>query len=173
MSPVLETPLCTLRPWRAEDAESLAELANDIDVWRNLRDGFPHPYTAADARAFLALTADAAPATFLAIEVDGRAVGGTGLHRGSDIERLTAELGYWLGRPYWGRGVTTAAVRSLTEHGLGALELERVFAVPFEHNVASHRVLEKSGFVLEGTMRRSAIKEGRVLDQRLYARTRA
>ena len=101
----------------------------------------------------------------------GEATGGIGLELGSDIERRSAEIGYWLGQEFWGRGITTAAVRALTRYGFETLNLTRIFAVPFTSSFASIRVLEKCGYVREGTMRRSAIKEGVVIDQVLYALT--
>ena len=103
--------------------------------------------------------------------MDGEATGGIGLEPGSDIERRTAEIGYWLGEAVWGRGIAIAAVRAVTGYGFEALDLTRVFAVPFASSSASIRVLEKCGYVREGTMRRSAIKEGAVIDQVLYALT--
>lgn len=161
---------CLLRPWRRGDAASLAENADNREVWLNLRDRFPHPYTRADAEGWIAHVEGQAPPTHLAIEVDGAAVGGIAIQLGSDIERCSAEIGYWLGEAYWGRGIVTAAVRAMTEHAFREFPLTRVFAVPFARNPASCRVLEKAGYLLEGTLRRSAIKDGQVLDQCLYAR---
>lgn len=160
---------CVLRPLVPSDAVSLARHANDRDVWLNLRDRFPHPYSLADAQAYIAMTADQSPRTSFGIVVDGEAVGGIGLEPGEDIARRTAEIGYWLGRRFWGRGITTDAVRAVTRHAFDALGLHRVFAVPFAHNAASARVLEKAGYVREGLMHRSAIKDGVILDQWLYA----
>jgi RimJ/RimL family protein N-acetyltransferase len=168
----LTAPTCILRPFRASDAESLARHANDLEVWRNLRDAFPHPYTLADAESYIALASARPVPTSLAIDVGGSAVGGIALRPGTDIERIAAELGYWLGRPYWGRGIVTDAVRLMTAHAFDTLGLVRVFAVPFAHNAASARVLEKAGYAREGIMRRSAVKEGVVLDQYLYAAVR-
>jgi ribosomal-protein-alanine N-acetyltransferase len=165
--------VCDVRSWRPRDAPALVEHANNRKVWLNLRDRFPHPYTARDARAFLKSVLNARPETNFAIDVDGAAVGGIAFHVQSDVERVGAELGYWLGEKHWGRGIATAAVRAVTEHALVAHGLLRVFALPFAENRASARVLEKAGFTLEGVLRSSAIKDGRVLDQLLYARIRA
>ncbi len=167
----LACPTCRLRPPRPGDAASLARHANDREIWLNLRDRFPHPYALADAEAYIARVREAAPdpATAFAIEVDGEVAGGITLMPGHDIERVSAELGYWLGRAHWGRGIVTDAVRAMTGHAFATLGLRRVFAVPFAHNVASQRVLEKAGYVREGTMRRCAIKDGVLLDQQLYA----
>jgi ribosomal-protein-alanine N-acetyltransferase len=163
---------CELRPFRPEDAQSIAEMANDLSVWRNLRDLFPHPYTLEHARGFIEHTLSQSPTPHRAIVVDGRAVGTLGLKLGTDVERISAELGYWLGAPYRGRGVMTEAIRAFTDEAFERFSLTRIFALPFAKNVASCRVLEKAGYVLEGVLRRSCIKEGQILDQRQYARIR-
>ncbi len=160
-----------LRPWREGDEPSLIRHADNYEVWRRLRDRFPHPYTRPDAEEWIASARQQDPQTSLAIEVQGEAVGGIGLELGSDIERRSAEIGYWLGETFWGKGIATDAVRAMTGYGFETLDLTRVFAVPFANSSASKRVLEKCGYVQEGIMRRSAIKEGVVLDQVLYALT--
>lgn len=160
---------CEIRPWRADDAAALARHANDREVWLNLRDAFPHPYGLDDAHRFLAMVDRQTPTTFFAIEVDGEAAGGIGLSLRDDVERLSAELGYWLARPHRGRGIMSAAVRAFTHDRMAAHGLLRVFAVPYARNTASARVLEKAGFVCEGRMRRAVIKDGQVLDALLYA----
>jgi RimJ/RimL family protein N-acetyltransferase len=169
----LSLGVCDVRSWRPGDATALVAHANNRKVWLNLRDRFPHPYTARDARSFLKSVIGARVETSFAIEVDGAAVGGIGFHVQSDVERIGAEIGYWLGEAYWGRGIATAAVRAVTEHALATPGLWRVFALPFADNRASARVLEKAGFTVEGRLRSSAIKDGRILDQLLYARIRA
>ena len=165
--------VCEVRSWRPGDAASLLEHADNRKIWLNVRDRFPHPYTARDAHAFLRTVLAERPETNFAIDVGGAAVGGIAFRIQSDVERISAELGYWVGEAYWGRGIATAAVRAVSEHALATHGLHRVFALPFAHNRASARVLEKAGFTLEGVLRASAIKDGRVLDQLLYARIRA
>lgn len=160
---------CLLRALIPADAVTLAALANDRDVWLNLRDRFPHPYSLADAEAWIASSSAHTPQTSFGIIVDGQAVGGISLMLGQDIERVSAEVGYWLGRPFWGRGIVSDAVRAATAYAFDELGMLRVFAVPFAHNAASRRVLEKAGYVLEGVMKQSAIKNGVILDQYLYA----
>ena len=162
---------CVLRPWREGDEPSLVRHANNYEVWRSLRDRFPRPYTRADAEWWVAFARRQERQAQFAIEVDGEAAGGIGLALKSDIERRSAEIGYWLGEAFWGRGIVTAAARALTAYGFEAFDLARIFAVPFANNHASIRILEKCGYVREGTMRRSTIKEGVVLDQALYAVT--
>ncbi len=165
----LDCGLCALRLWREGDEPALVRHANSRAVWRGLRDRFPHPYTRADAEEWISLCRGSV--TRLAIEVGGEAAGSIALEPGDDINCRTAEIGYWLGEALWGRGIATAAVRVMTGYGFEALGLTRVFAVPLANNPASARVLEKCGYALEGRMRRSAIKEGVVLDQLLYAIT--
>jgi RimJ/RimL family protein N-acetyltransferase len=163
-----------VREWRIEDAVELPRQANDRRIWLNLRDAFPHPYGREDAEGFLAVALDMQPQTFFAIECDGRIMGGIGYVLRTDVERVAAEIGYWLGVQYWGRGIATAAVRAVTQHAFTAHpELTRLFAVPFASNPASARVLEKAGYTLEGKLRCSAIKDGQVLDQWMYAYLRS
>ena len=168
----LELSRSVLRPWAPSDRDALASHANNPRVAANLRDAFPSPYTREDAERFLARVSEQTPRTFLAIEVDGETTGGIGLKLHSDVERISAELGYWLGEPHWGRGVMTEAVRAFTDWSFATFPLTRIFAVPYETSLASVRVLEKAGFVYEGRLRKSAIKLGQVLDQLVYADVR-
>jgi RimJ/RimL family protein N-acetyltransferase len=154
----------------AADAASIAVAANDRRIWLQLRDLFPHPYRLADAEQYIGRVGSVDPPLSLAIIVEGLAVGGVGLQLMTDVNRRSAEVGYWLGAGYWGRGIASEAVTLVTEWAFGAHGLLRIFAQPFAGNLASRRVLEKSGYELEGTMRRSAIKDGEVRDQCLYAR---
>ncbi|MGC1273459.1 MAG: GNAT family protein [Planctomycetaceae bacterium] len=165
----LDCGLCVLRPWRHDDLALLVRSANNLKVAANLRDRFPHPYTEADGRAWLELATTDLSEWRWAIEFEEEAVGGIGLMPQNDINTGTAEIGYWLGEPFWGRGITTTAVKVLTRHALTALGFRRLYAWAFGPNVASQRVLEKAGYVREGLLRRSAIKHGEVLDQTLYA----
>ena|SRR5579871_6248731 len=158
-----------IRSWQIADAESLVLHANNRNISRNLRDRFPFPYTFNDAKAFISFALNQKPETVFAIAVDGSAVGGIGLMLHDDVERVAAEIGYWLAEPFWGRGIMSEAVRAMTQYAIRTHQLTRVYALPFEWNRASCRVLEKAGYTLEGRLRRSAIKNGRVIDQFLYA----
>jgi RimJ/RimL family protein N-acetyltransferase len=160
---------CTVRSWKAGDVTSLVKNANDREIWLNLRDRFPHPYTRTDGATFIKRAGEMRPETSLAIAVDGAAVGGIGFVLQQDVERVSAEVGYWLGRAYWGHGMATEALVAITRYAIETHGLTRLFALPFAHNTASCRVLEKAGYVLEARLRRSAIKDGRVLDQLQYA----
>jgi RimJ/RimL family protein N-acetyltransferase len=161
---------CVVRPWRLNDIDTLVRHANDFEVARQLRDRFPYPYTRHDGHAFLKhATATADPAN-LAIEVEGEAAGAIGYVQGLDVERYSAEIGYWLGRQYWRRGVVTEALSLVTEHVFAECNLLRLFALPFADNIGSVGVLEKAGYVREGLLRSSSVKHGAPRDQFLYAR---
>lgn len=162
---------CTIRNWRAGDAAQLALYANNHNVWRMLRDAFPHPYTLNDARSFIRFANFGSPVTHFALEVEGAAAGSIGLVLKTDVYRKTAELGYWLGEPFWGRGIATEAVSALTEYAFSTYDLVRIFAGVFEGNAASMRVLEKAGYTQEARLRKNAFKEGRIIDELIYART--
>lgn len=164
----------TLRPWRLSDAAVLPGLIGDPAVQRNLRDGLPLPYTEEDARAFLTamLAADPEAAFPFAIAWEDVAIGSLSLFRQGNIHRCAAELGYYLGRAYWGRGIMTWAVEAACQWAFAHTDLLRIYAAPFARNLSSCRVLEKAGFQLEGTLRQNAVKDGAVLDMKLYARLR-
>jgi RimJ/RimL family protein N-acetyltransferase len=165
----LQLSTCEVRSWRAADLPSLVRYANNQNIAMNLRDRFPHPYTRADGQRFIRAMHHADPETAFAIVVDGEAAGGIGFVLQQDVDRASAEIGYWLGEPFWGRGITTEALVGVTRYAIDTHGLTRLFAVPFAHNTASCRVLEKAGYVLEARLRRSAIKDGRILDQLQYA----
>lgn len=175
MDAAFDCGLCVLRRWESSDKTSLIRHANNRKVSRNLRDRFPYPYTDADAHAnaFLAAaTAPNSPDFVYAIVIRGEAVGGIGLHPRKDVERHSAEIGYWLGEDFWGRGIATAAVRKLSKQILREPDIYRIFATVFASNPASARVLEKAGFVREGLMSRAVLKDGVLIDAALYAITR-
>lgn len=161
---------CTVRPWQKGDADGLVHHANDIEVARHLRDRFPHPYTKADAKAFLKHATATEDPTNLAIDVNGDAVGAVGYVPGHDIERFSAEIGYWLGQELWGRGIATEALALVTDHAFRHLNFLRLFALPFVENTGSVRVLEKAGYEREAVLRSSAVKFGEIRDQYLYVR---
>ena len=165
----LDLGVCTVRSWRLDDTASLVRHANNRKVWRNLRDRFPYPYTSSDAEAFLRSVIGTTPETSFAIAVDGAAVGGIGLTLADDIHRRSAELGYWLGEEYWGRGITSAAVRAVTDYAFAHYDLVRIWAGVFHWNPASMRVLEKAGYTREATLRKSAFKDGQLVDEVIFA----
>ncbi|MCB9638095.1 MAG: GNAT family N-acetyltransferase [Myxococcales bacterium] len=160
----------SMRSYREGDAASLAQHANNPRIAANLRDAFPNPYTLEDAERWLGIAKTMDPITVLAItnETD-LVIGGIGLVLGQDVHRFCAELGYWLSESYWGQGIMPRAVQAFTAWGFETFQLKRIFAEPYAHNPASCRVLEKSGFQREGTMRANVFKNQRFVDQHLYA----
>lgn len=164
---------CVLRDWPtawvAGDRERFVALANDYDVWKQLYDRFPHPYTAADAEEWIALNAERTTLSTFAICDDAGPIGSAGLTLREADYRHSAEIGYWLGQPYWGRGIMPVAVKALVRYGFETLGLIRLEAHIFARNQQSARVLEKVGFKREGLLRQASMKEGEALDNVLYA----
>lgn len=160
---------CTVRKYRVGDEASLVHSANNRKLWRNLRDRFPYPYTMNDAIWWVQTASAAYPTTDFAIVVDGLAVGGVGLVLKDDVYRGTAEIGYWLGEEYWGRGIVTEVVQTMTAYAFEVFHLHRIYAEVFEWNPASMRVLEKCGYQCEGRLRKSVTKDGQTIDAFLYA----
>jgi len=161
-----------IRHWSDTDAPALAKYANNRKIWLNLRDGFPHPYTLDNARAFLDMVDRQDPKTFFAIATPEEAIGAIGISPNADVHRLTAELGYWLAEPFWGKGIMTETVSRFTDYAFERFGLVRIFAEPYATHASSCRVLEKAGFVLEGRLKSSVIKDGVITDQLLYAKVR-
>jgi RimJ/RimL family protein N-acetyltransferase len=166
----VEGSRCAVRPWRLSDADAIVKHANNPNIARQLRDRFPHPYTRRHAAEFLEHATMAEPLAHFAIEVGGEAAGGVGFVRGSDVERYSAEIGYWLGESLWGRGITTESVTLVTDYVFTHLDVLRLFALPFADNAASRRVLEKAGYTCEGILRASAVKFSEPRDQAMYSR---
>jgi RimJ/RimL family protein N-acetyltransferase len=161
---------CILRPWRRGDEPSIAHHANNKKVWRNLRDAFPHPYTAEHAAQWIASNLGVDPVRNFAIEVGGKAAGSIGVTPFSDVYARSAEIGYWLAEELWGRGIATDAVRAATAYAFRSLGVLRVQAAVFAWNEASMRVLEKCGYVREGVLEKSVFKDGELIDSVLYAK---
>jgi RimJ/RimL family protein N-acetyltransferase len=164
----LQLNSCTIRSWRLSDAPSLLRHAHNRKIWRNLREGFPHPYTAGDASLWLKAATSQSTEIAFAIAVEGQAVGGIGVEPQKDVYHRSAEIGFWLGEQYWGRGIATEAVRAFTEYVFDTFDVCRIFARVFEWNPASGRVLEKCGYTLEGRLRKSVTKDGRTIDEMIY-----
>jgi len=165
----LRLKTCAVRSWEMADVDSIAKYANNRNVWINLRDAFPHPYAKQHARDFIRAVRQRSPETTFAIVVDGEAIGSVGFVLHPDVERVSAEIGYWIGEPFWGRGIAADALVAVTKYAIEAHQLTRVYALPFAWNKRSCRVLEKAGFVLEARLKRSAIKDGCITDQMQYA----
>jgi [ribosomal protein S5]-alanine N-acetyltransferase len=158
-----------LRPWQRGDEQSCAKHANDRGVWRNLRDTFPHPYTPADTLDWIERNEALPRRTNFVIIVDGEAAGGIGIMLREDVDRRTAEIGYWLGRAHWGRGIATEAVRAVSKWAFTDFDLIRLEAGVFGWNPAPARVLEKAGYTLEGRLRDAITKDGETTDRMMYS----
>ena len=163
---------CRIRKWELSDAKDLAMALSNKKVQDNLRDGFPYPYTEQDGKDFIStmLSADENETFAFAITVDNIAVGSISVFRQGNIHRRTAELGYYIAEEYWGRGIMSEAVRQICEYVFSKSDITRIYAEPFAYNTASCRVLEKAGFQYEGTLRSNAIKNGKVIDMKMYSK---
>ncbi len=161
-----------IRSWKMDDAPAIVKYANNKKIWRNLRDAFPHPYSLTDAKGFLMKVGSHDPECVFAIATKEQAIGGIGMVIGEDVHRYSAELGYWLGETFWNQGIMTQAVKLITAYAFMNLNLYRICAEPYEGNMASVRVLEKAGFQYEGRSRASVYKDGKLLDQLVYAKVK-
>ena len=157
-----------LRAFRGSDSKKLAELCNNKRIWDNLRDYIPFPYTETNANDFIKYCQSENPQFTFAIEYNGEFVGSIGLVRQTDVYKLSAEIGYWIGEPYWGMGITTKAVRLIAEYGFNTLGLVRIYTGVFDFNKASQRVLEKAGFNLECIFEKSVFKNNKICDEYRY-----
>ena len=166
---------CKIRKWNLSDAEELAAALSNKKILDNLRDGLPYPYTKQDGENYISamLTADENNTFAFAITVEDKVIGSIGVFRQENIHKQTAELGYYIAEEYWGKGIMTEAVKQICEYVFLKSDIIRIYAEPFSHNIASCRVLEKSGFQYEGTLRSNAVKNGKVIDMKMYARLRA
>ncbi|MDE6025832.1 MAG: GNAT family N-acetyltransferase [Lachnospiraceae bacterium] len=160
-----------IRKWRIEDAANLAELLNNKNILSNLRDGLPYPYTVKDAEEYInaMLSADSETTFAFAITANDKVVGSIGVFRCDNIHFRTAEMGYYVGEPYWGKGIGTNAVKQACNYVFSSTDIIRIFAEPFAYNSASCRVLEKAGFQYEGLLRKNAVKNGEIIDMKMYS----
>ena len=166
----IPTSFGMIRSWNEQDCDALVKYANNYKIWKNLRDGFPHPYSRESALSFLSMVGHQDPLTFYALATTEEAIGSIGISLNKDVHRLTGELGYWLAEPFWGKGIISEAIQKFCDFAFEQYGLVRIYAEPYVYNPASCRALEKAGFVYEGRMRNSVIKEGQITDQFLYAK---
>jgi [ribosomal protein S5]-alanine N-acetyltransferase len=158
----------SLRKWTMADAPVLAKLANNINVWNNVRDRMPHPYTESNAREWIASVMYQEPAFHFAIMYGGEVTGNIGLLPKEDVSRLSVEIGYFIGEPYWGKGIATAAVKLLIPHAWQHFDFVRIYAEVFDYNIASMKPLEKNGFYLESIRKKSVVKNGIIRDDYVW-----
>ena len=167
--PVITGKNFQLRPWKMEDASSLAIYANNYNIFRNLRDGFPYPYKLSDAEKWIDIVLDNQVDLILAIEINGEAAGGIGIHGMKDVYRFNAEIGYWLAEIHWGKGIMSQAIGAIVNYAFNNYKWHRIFAAVYQNNTSSMRVLEKNGFTMEAIHRKAVMKEGQYLDEYMYA----
>ncbi len=162
-----------LSEFHASDKDALIQHLSDRDIYdRTLR--IPFPYTAADADDWLALAAKIAqqqgqPVHWAIRTSDDALIGGCGFDGIQVGKSHRAEVGYWLAKPFWGRGIMTAVVQRVCQHAFENFGLVKITAHVFPPNLASARVLEKCGFQQEGFLRKHFLKDGKFLDARLFA----
>ena len=163
--------ICRIRKWQLSDAADLAAALSNKKIQNNLRDGLPYPYTEQDAAEYISamLSADENETFAFAVTKDNKVIGSIGAFRQGNIHRQTAELGYYIAEEYWGRGIMTEAVKQICKYVFSISDIIRIYAEPFAHNTASCRVLEKAGFQYEGTLRKNAVKNGKVIDMKMYS----
>src|SRR5215831_16641354 len=159
-----------LRKWKRSDAESLAKIANNKKIWDNVRDRLPYPYTKRDAQEWLELAKKEKTATTFCIESDGQMAGSIGVILKDDVYRKTAEIGYFVGEEFWGKGIATEAVGQMVDYIKKQFDVVRIFAEVFEYNKASMKVLEKNGFYLECIRKRSVIKNNVIVDDYVWVK---
>ena len=157
-----------LRKWEKSDLDSLVKYANNWEIGKNLTDKFPFPYTREAGKQFISYASNTANHIF-AIDINGEACGGIGIHPQIDIHAKNAELGYWLAEPFWSNGIMTTAIKEIVAYGFKHLTIERIFARPFGSNIASQKVLEKTGFILEARLKNTIWKKDRYEDELIYA----
>lgn len=157
-----------LRPLEVSDTAQLAKLANNKKVWDNLRDFIPHPYHVNDAKLFINFTKQENPKQSFGIEYEGKLCGVIGLVIQQDVYRKSAEIGYWIGEPYWAKGIATKAVELITAYGFNKLDLNRIYSGVFEYNIASMKVLEKNGFEKEGIFKNAIFKNDKFCDEHRF-----
>lgn len=174
MESFLSGKLVDLRPFRMEDAAHLAMVANNPKIARNMRDMFPSPYSVEDAYGFInRISVSDTPNFVFAIVVDGKAIGSIGVYRNTDVYRFSGEIGYWIGEPYWGKGIITEAIGLICDFVFKATDLVRIYAEVFDWNPASKNALIKNGFQVEGVHKRSVFKHGSFCDSIYLAKVKA
>ena len=158
-----------IRSYLRTDKDSIAKYANNLNVSKNLRDRFPNPYTIEDAEEWLAFACTQNPELSFAIANDDELIGAIGLDPQEDVYRFSAEIGYWLAEPFWGKGIAVDALISLTNYAFTNFNFNRIFAGVFENNLASAKVLEKAGYKKEGILRKAVFKEDKFQNQIMYS----
>lgn len=159
-----------LREFKNSDALQLSTLLNNKKIWDNLRDLIPHPYELEDAKEFIQFCQSENPQTIFIIEEEETVAGVISLTILPDIYNKSAEIGYWLGEPFWNKGIMTKAIQKMVAYGFDELNLVRIFAGVFENNKSSQKVLEKAGFKFECIFEKAIFKNGQLLNEYRYSK---
>lgn len=167
---LLKQAMVTLRRLNLSDKTQMAQLANNKKIWDNVRDQFGHPYTEKNAEEFIQYQAKSDTEKVFAIDCNGALCGLIGLILQKDVYRKSAEIGYWIGEPFWGKGIVTKAIELICNYAFEELKLIRVYAGVFEYNIASMKVLEKNGFQKEGISKKAVFKNGEFWDEHRYSK---
>ncbi len=158
-----------LRKLEFSDSSAMAKLANNKKIWDNVRDAFGHPYTEKNAEEFIQRQAQSDSEKVFAIDFNGKLSGLCGLILQKDVYRKSAEIGYWIGEPFWGQGIATQAIGLLVLYAFEKMDLVRLHAGVFEYNLGSMRVLEKNGFAKEGISKKAIFKNGKFWEEHRFA----
>ncbi len=161
-----------IRELQTSDADILSQLMNNINIWNNLRDRIPFPYMREDALAFIKLSHTNDRIHNFGITFNNEFCGVIGFERQTDIHKQSVELGYWIGEPYWHKGIATHAIHLATKWAFANLHINRIYASVFEHNTASIKALLNNDFKQEGILKKAIFKNGKFLDEYIFAKLR-
>jgi ribosomal-protein-alanine N-acetyltransferase len=170
--PIVVLKKSIIRPYHLSDAEELARIANNPTVGRYMRNHFPSPYTIDDANFWINFNITASPVYNFCIAhpESNKIMGSIGLIPGEDVHCRSAELGYWIGEEYWGKGIVTEAVKGFVDWTYANFpQMERLHSDIFEDNKASIAVVERAGFLFEGRLRKAVYKNGKHMDALAYS----
>ena len=159
----------SIRNWALSDLENLLRYADNPRIAQNMTDAFPHPYTQEAGEKFIAMAMSKNTVSIFAICLNNEVIGAIGVHPQNDIHKKSAELGYWLAEPFWGKGYMKQAVMQIIDYSFQNFDIVRLYARPFSSNIASQKVLEQCGFTFEATLKKSIYKNGEYLDELIYS----
>ena len=168
--PMLQENDILLRSLSGSDKYELARLANNKKIWDNVRDYFPFPYTESHAENFIMSVKSENPQVTFAIDYQRKLAGVIGLVPQNDVYKKTAEIGYWIGEEFWGKGIATTATKLITQYGLCQLDFARLHTGVFDYNIASMKVLKKCGYKKDGIFEKAVFKNGKLWDEHRYSK---
>ena len=158
-----------IREFQESDIPKLAAYANNVNISNNLSDRFPNPFTIQDAKNLYSRAKAMNPTGYLAIEFNEQYAGNIGLTKELGMYSKRAEIGYFVAKPFWNKGIATKAVSLIVKYGFEKFDIVRIHTGIFSYNKASQRVLEKCGFIKEGVFQKAIFKNGILYDEVRYA----